>query len=128
MKNAILINPTTKTVSAIELSYPVQLDKMYELCECDTITFVSNDDYNIVCDDNGLLKYGEIACTDVTNLLYPNTMAAPVILAGNLLIMGGYNENYDCEDETDSDVLPLVDAQSRIESIVESIQFLTAIN
>ena len=121
MKNAILINPTTKTVTAIELSYPVQLETMYELCECDTITFVSNDDYNIVCDDNGLLVDGLIQATDVTKLLGYNEK---IYLAGNLLVLGGYNEDYDCEDENDSDINPLNDAESLVQSILNSIRFV----
>lgn len=86
MKNllrGVLVDVEKETVSVVEI--PDELDEYYKILNCDCIDIVvrriGRKNYNIVCDDEALLK-APAKISAIDNLGRP-------MLCGNLFIVGG---------------------------------------
>lgn len=94
----------TKTDKCEVIDVEPKLDEYYRLIHCDCIDIVMREvqgrRYNIVLDDEGLLKPNRISVTSVDTDLFGNQER----LAGSLLIFGVDEIEYDLRSLTDDEV------------------------
>lgn len=104
---AYFINSETDEHGAIELE--PKLDEYYRLIGCRCVDFavreIDGHPYNIVLDDEGLLKPNRIAAISVQSDMWGNQER----LAGNLLIFGLDPDDYEhgCKSLTDEELLQI---------------------
>lgn len=102
---AYFINSETDEHGAIEIE--PKLDEYYRLIGCMCVDFIIREmdghPYNIVLDDEGLLKPNRIAAVSVLSDIWGNQER----LAGNLLIFGVDTDDYEhgCRSLTDDELL-----------------------
>lgn len=96
------IDMQTDTCEVIDVE--PKLDEYYRLIHCDCIDIVMREvhghKYNIVLDDEGLLKPNRISATSVESDMFGNQER----LAGSLLIFGVEEVEYDLRSLTDDEV------------------------
>lgn len=100
----ILIDPETRTVTAIEIAGG--LESYYETIGCDLIDFARADDVDVIVDDEGLFK---------ENKHFFGIHGYPKPLAGKALLVG-------VNDEGDT-----IDCPIALEEAVRRIVFLRAV-
>lgn len=104
---AYFINSETDEHVAIEVE--PRLDEHYRLIGCRCVDFavreIDGHPYNIVLDDEGLLKPNRIAAISVQSDMWGNQER----LAGNLLIFGLDPDDYEhgCKSLTDEELLQI---------------------
>lgn len=104
---AYFINSKTDEHKAIDIE--PKLDEYYRLIGCRCIYFIIREidghPYNIILDDEGLLKPNRVAAVSVQSSLF----GTHEHLAGNLLIFGVDPDDYEhgCKSLTDDELLQI---------------------
>lgn len=104
---AYFINSETDEHKAIDIE--PKLEEYYRLIGCRCVDFITREidghPYNIILDDEGLLKPNRIAAISVQSDIWGNQER----LAGNLLIFGVDEDDYEhgCKSLTDEELLQI---------------------
>ena len=104
---AYYINGETDEHEPIDIE--PKLDEYYRLIGCRCVDFavreIDGHEYNIICDDEGLLKPNRITAISVMS----NAFGERERLAGNLIIFGVDPDNYEhgCKSLTDEELLQI---------------------